>query len=93
VESKRKGLNVSVKRACELIVEEAKARRAGAPKVVRETLDKTQKYLHDAGHVAAPPCSCRRPLSARSVGRGVFEPRVDPAGTLGVNDPPSAPRR
>jgi hypothetical protein len=49
VESKRKGLNVSVARACELIVEEAKARRAGAPKVVREMLDQTQKYLFDAG--------------------------------------------
>jgi hypothetical protein len=49
VESKRRGVHISVARACELIVEEAKARRAGAPKVVRETLDKTQKYLFDAG--------------------------------------------
>lgn len=46
VESKLKGLSRrSVKRACELIAEEARSTRDNAPKVVREQLEKEQKYL------------------------------------------------
>lgn len=51
VESKLKGSlsRRSVNRACQLIAEEARARRAAAPKVVREMLDQRHKYLLDAG--------------------------------------------